>query len=642
MALNLSPLRSIKTRIALLMLSLFLVSVWSLALYVGRTLRQDMQMTLGQHQLSIATFLATEVQQHLADHLRALDVAADSLGPTMTANAAKVQSALDQRPVLFHSFNAGVVVVDVQGKVIAEAPALGRMGANYMDRDHIASALREGKTTIGKPVQGRTVKAPLLAMAAPIRDAQGQVVGAISGLNRLDKPGFLDQISSAGYGATGGYLLVAPQYGLVVTSSIKSRILAALPPEGTSPLVDRNRRGFEGTTIDVDPLGDEVLTSVKQVPLAGWFVAVRMTTAEAFAPIAVMQRRLLLATLLLTLLVGVLVWWALRRQLAPMMRSVQTMSQMTDGQLPLRPLAVEHDDEVGRMVRGFNQLQATLQQREAMLQRIFDTASVAIFLIDQGKCVRQANQRMAQMFACQPHLLEGSAYLDLVHPTEREVAAQNTIALIASAVPSVDLERHYLRADQSDFWGHLTCRSYVDDASGESMLVCVIADITERRQARSRNQRLTQLYAALSQSNDAIVHSRDEIALFQQVCRVLVEVGGMRTAFVGRAEADQLRAVAKFGAGIQLLADVLLPLTPLAPQPRGLSASAWCSAEPVWCQDYLNDARNEPWLATAAQLGWASAASLPLFATNRWSGCSPCSPPMRMCLTTTCVACCWR
>ena len=38
--------------------------------------------------------------------------------------------------------------------------------------------------------------------------------------------------------------------------------------------------------------------------------------------------------------------------------------------------------------------------REAMLQQILDTSSVAIFLVDKAGRISQANKRMAEMFRC--------------------------------------------------------------------------------------------------------------------------------------------------------------------------------------------------------------------------------------------------
>lgn len=125
----------------------------------------------------------------------------------------------------------------------------------------------------------------------------------------------------------------------------------------------------------------------------------------------------------------------------------------------------------------------TEQQRESLLRQILDTSSVAIFLVDMVGRITQANKRMAEMFGCSLDALIGSEYVALVHPSERDSGRQKLLALLASAIPSVDLDRLYWRADKSEFWGHLTCNRLYD-AGGEQLgLVGVIADVTDNRHA---------------------------------------------------------------------------------------------------------------------------------------------------------------
>jgi len=615
MAVHVSPARSLKTRITVFTLLIFVLSVWLLVAYGSRALRYDIESLLSKQQFAVATFLAKEVDEHLSEQLHALDESARVLGAAMSGGNAGLRQALDAQQHLIHLFNAGVVVLDRQGTVVAELPpALGRLGANDGGQPHVIDALKDARATIGKPVPNRPGEAPLLPMAAPIRDAQGDVIGALSGVMDLRLADFFGDVSGSGFGTTGGYLLVAPQHGLVVTSSIKSRIMATLPPLGANALVDRNRSGVEGTTIAVDPTHEEVLTSVKRVPVTGWLAIVRMSTAEAFAPIAALQQRLFWAATLLTLLAGWLIWRMLGRQFAPLHESARAVAALADTDLPPHALPVARDDEVGQLVGGFNQLLATLTERDAVLKQIFDTATVAIFLIDKDTRIRQANQRMAEMFALPLAQLQGAGYLDLVHPDERDVARQNTLALIANAVPAVDLDRRYLRADQTPFWGHLTCRSFAEGSAGELSMVCVIADITERKRLRDKSDRLTKLYAALSRSNEAIVHTTNAPDLFAQICRVLVEAGGMKMAFVGAADSGRqaLRIEAAFGAGSEYLADNRIALSADDPLGRGPSASAWRSGQPVWCEDFLRDPSTAVWHEAAGFLGWAASASLPL------------------------------
>ncbi|MBI5848917.1 MAG: PAS domain S-box protein [Nitrospirae bacterium] len=122
-----------------------------------------------------------------------------------------------------------------------------------------------------------------------------------------------------------------------------------------------------------------------------------------------------------------------------------------------------------------------IAEREAMLRQIMDTASVAIFLIDKTGHITTANNRMADMFGCPMEELIGSEYVDHVHPLEREIGRQKMLALLASKIPSVDLERLYLKKDGAEFWGHLAGRRFHDVRGNELGLIGVITDITMRK-----------------------------------------------------------------------------------------------------------------------------------------------------------------
>ncbi|MEO8170458.1 MAG: diguanylate cyclase, partial [Oxalobacteraceae bacterium] len=482
--------RSLKSRVTLCTLVIFLVSVWSLAFYASRMLRQDMERLLGEQQFSTVSLAAEQVNAELDDRLRALELMAGGITPAILGKTAALQAQLEQRPIVQGMFNDGISVVRTAGTVIVDAPrSLGRVGVNYLDRDYLVGALQGGKSTIGRPVIGRPLLTPVLPIAAPIFDAQGKVIGALFGVINLGKPNFLDKIMASRYGKTGGYLLIAPQHQLFVTATDKSRIMQPTPDPGVNPLFDRYMQGYEGYGVSVSSRGIEELTAVKGIPVAGWSMGLVQHSAEVFAPIRAMQQRILLATIFLTVLAGGLTWWLiswmLRRQLSPMLAASRALASLSDMAHPA-PLTVAREDEIGELIGGFNRVLNTLNQREALLKQILDTSSVAIFLIDMEGRITLANQRMAEMFNCSLDTLQGNEYVALLAPAVRESGRENMRALLSSAVAMVDVDRLYWRHDQTEFWGHLTGKRFYDANGAESGLIGVIADITERKIAEDK------------------------------------------------------------------------------------------------------------------------------------------------------------
>lgn len=402
MASIVAPWQSLTTRVTLSMLGLFLASLWSLSYYASHILRQDMERTLGEQQFSTVSLIAGNVNSALSERLNVLETVAAMIPPELLSNAQATQSFLNGLPLLQNNFNAGVIAYQMNGDAIAEVPrSAGRVGTNYMDIDTIAAALREGKSTVGSPVMGKKLLTPVFGMTVPIRDAHRKVVGALSGVTNLGAPNFLDQITQNRYSKTGGYMLVAPQPRLIVTATDKSRIMEKLPPSGTNALVDRFLEGYEGSGVTVNPLGIEVLASARGIPLGNWYVAVALPAAEAFAPIHNLQERMLLATVTLTFLACALTWWTLRRHLTPLSDAASRLATMSSSTLPLQPLPITRNDEIGQVIGGFNGLLATLAQREDALKRnerkfldILENIEAYIYLKDLNGRYLFANRAM--------------------------------------------------------------------------------------------------------------------------------------------------------------------------------------------------------------------------------------------------------
>jgi PAS domain-containing protein len=358
--------QSLKTRVTLATLAVFLLSTLLLGAYASRMLHKDLERELGAQQFSTVSLLAAQVDQELLDRLNALKIVAAEISPTLLAQTHAVQQRLESRPILQYLFNGGVFVTGTDGTPIADVPAsANRLGRNVMERDYMVAALKEGKASVGRPVLGKALGTPVFSIAAPIRDTRGQVVGALVGVVNLSKPNFLDKITNSAYGRTGGYILADGPNRLNIVATDKSRTMTALPGPGVSAALDRFVGGYEGTQVYVNSLGVEVMVSAKGIPSAHWTLVVNLPTDEAFFAIHAQRQRLLLAGLLAALLFGGLVWWLtariVKRQLAPMLATTHTLDRLAqEGRTP-QPLPIASHDEVGELIGGFNRLLEVLR-----------------------------------------------------------------------------------------------------------------------------------------------------------------------------------------------------------------------------------------------------------------------------------------
>lgn len=340
-----------------------------LSYYAGRALHEDMQRELGQQQLATTSLLAAQINNGFKERLAALEIVAASIGADNLKDVSSVRALLEDRPIFLRYFNAGAYVTTLDGTAIVSAPSYkSRIGVNYIDRDYIATPLKTGKPMIGRPVIGRVVHSPVFGIGTPIKDNNGVVIGVLAGVIDLGKPSFLDNVIESHYGKSGYFLLQSPLDRLIVLSTDKRRIMQPQPAPGVNALIDRQLQGIEETGITINTLGQEVLSSAKRIPEAGWILVASLPTQEAFAPIHSMQQRIMLAALVMTLLAGGLIWWMLRRELSPMFATVKQLTLYSSSGEHTQPLIIDSKNEIGDLIAAFNTLLSELGRREDALK----------------------------------------------------------------------------------------------------------------------------------------------------------------------------------------------------------------------------------------------------------------------------------
>ena len=137
-----------------------------------------------------------------------------------------------------------------------------------------------------------------------------------------------------------------------------------------------------------------------------------------------------------------------------------------------------------------------LRESELRLRTIFDTSSAGIIIVDTEGRIAQANQRMAELFACPLESMIGTPYPAFVHPDERQEGTDIMQAMMENRVDTVYTERHYLRRDGSDFWGYLSGRRMVGSNGEFTGLLGIISDITDRKRAEDELRWKTALLEA--------------------------------------------------------------------------------------------------------------------------------------------------
>jgi PAS domain S-box-containing protein len=139
-------------------------------------------------------------------------------------------------------------------------------------------------------------------------------------------------------------------------------------------------------------------------------------------------------------------------------------------------------------------------------------------------------------------------------------------------------------------------------------------DVTERKQAERALERLNRILRTLSSSNQALVRAKSEPDLLNAMCRILVDVGGYRMAWIGLAEHDEtktVRVAAVAGHNLGYIEQARISWADNE-HGRGPTGMAIRTGEPQINLNFATDPRMGPWREEALKRGYVSSAALPL------------------------------
>jgi diguanylate cyclase (GGDEF)-like protein/PAS domain S-box-containing protein len=144
-------------------------------------------------------------------------------------------------------------------------------------------------------------------------------------------------------------------------------------------------------------------------------------------------------------------------------------------------------------------------------------------------------------------------------------------------------------------------------------------DVTDRRMHERKIHFLTQTYAALSKTNQAIIESLDENTLFSRTCQIVVESGGMEFAWIGANEriSDRIMPTAAFGAHTEYLEKIVISSRDDVPEGCGPTGTAFREGRPVFIQDIKADSMLAYWRDRITKYGWNASGSVPIMRNGR-------------------------
>ncbi len=144
----------------------------------------------------------------------------------------------------------------------------------------------------------------------------------------------------------------------------------------------------------------------------------------------------------------------------------------------------------------------------------------------------------------------------------------------------------------------------------------------ERKKREKELQKLNQTLKAISNSSQAMLHSRDEAAYLAEICRIIVEDCCFAMVWIGFAENDKDRSIrpAAYAGFEEGYLETLKLTWSDTERGQGPTGTAIRLGKVSLCRNMLTDSNFRLWREEALKRGYASSIVLPLMADNKAIG----------------------
>jgi PAS domain S-box-containing protein len=176
-------------------------------------------------------------------------------------------------------------------------------------------------------------------------------------------------------------------------------------------------------------------------------------------------------------------------------------------------------------------VESTAQENE-LFRIAFERSAVGMAHISSAGLFLRVNAKLCEMTGYAPAELTGMHFTEITLGSDYGPADESRRRRLATEGGSYSVERRYVRKNGEIFWV-LIATTMLPDANGAAKYgLSVIEDITERKRAELKLQRLNRLHGVVGRISEGAARAQDRSALFAFACRTAIERGGLCLAVI--------------------------------------------------------------------------------------------------------------
>ncbi|MFT3846988.1 MAG: PAS domain S-box protein [Lacibacter sp.] len=256
-----------------------------------------------------------------------------------------------------------------------------------------------------------------------------------------------------------------------------------------------------------------------------------------------------------------------------------------------------------------------LHVSQEITRTIIDTVPVRVFWKDRNSVYMGCNEMFANDAGFHnPDEVIGKDDFGMGWHVHAELYRNVDRLVIESGVPQLNIEEQVQLPDGSQL-SILTSKTPLRDSKNEIIGVLgAYTDITDRKLAETAIRKTNRLYLFVSHINQMIIQAKDEMTLLREACRIAVDYGEFKMAWIGQADKEKATVIPVVSNGEEngYLSEIRAISILEKPEGKGPTGTAFRDEKVAVINDIANDPRMIPWRESALKRGYSSCIALPL------------------------------
>jgi len=253
----------------------------------------------------------------------------------------------------------------------------GSVGIDLGMRPFFQNAM-EGKETFTEVLLAKTTGQRSIIVAVPVKQADGKVTGALTGLVNFEE--FTNEIFQSLYIDNGvGYPIVVDNQGMIQLHNDKELIgktaEEANLASGLVQILGQNKS--EATSFDYSDAGKKYMVAYASVPTAGYNIYMHLPEDSITAAVSSIKWTVFFIVVAVSLVVILLAYFIAQQITRPIIAVAEAAERVSNGDLNQAELAVKSKDEVGKLTSAVNTMIRTLRQFIQQVSRTSENVAIS-------------------------------------------------------------------------------------------------------------------------------------------------------------------------------------------------------------------------------------------------------------------------